>query len=1117
MKNNKTLIKRILILTLFALMVFSFFGLKGRKINNNFNQSIQQTTITNDDEYTGRKKDSEWGVGSGIEWKDHYFAPYVDLAGWAPLPAVAGTPDLAGVYMPNSGANYFNLAFINYPPSGGEQWCWGGFPTYTYGSGDAHETEIENQMKKVRAKGGDIAVSFGGNTDLGNAVAPWMLSSESKLVSVYEEIINGYGLTRIDLDVEGNNEVLSNNITNAKAIKQVQKDTGVEVTLTLPTLASGLDANGLSILDAYLDEGVELTKVNVMAMLLWGGDQGDLDIQALEGLQKQLITEYGKHGTTLTDEQAYKLVGSTNSIGTESGKLFDTSDTKDVTDFAKENDIGELSFWVANRDSGDIGGFTTTPLWAYSKIYRDFADHDDSGGGDKTPPTVPTGLAADGEATVSTIPIKWTKSTDDVGVDSYNVNVKDTATAGSTYSKTFSTPASDNPTFTINDSLEAGTEYDITVNAKDAAGNTSADSSSITLSTASAADLPPGDITTLEQKEGTLSSDSLTLQWNPVTDPDAGDHVHYKIKKDTDATIEVTSGNTEYKFDNLTSSTSYNIKVWAEDDSGLSGGSKEASFETEGVNTPPPDIEEGTFVQKSGSESSTSLTLQWDAVTDPDAGDTVSYVIKIDNGPDAGVEKTTTSTEYTFSQLTASTNYNVEVWAVDSSGASSLNHTTKTFTTEEDTGNTPPTDVDSSLRPDTITSDSIKLKWNQSTDADGDDVNYKATIKGSGDVKDIEHPADAFSPVEYTFTNLTDNTSYDFEVWAVDSRGLPSVNKTELSNIKTKQSPPTDLTGLKQDSADETSISISWNPSTDKHLSVSYVIKSNGTQIDKISTTSYVLTGLNPGTDYTIEVTPVNSDNLFGNSQTITGHTKPITGNNPPTDVETNTFIQKIGTEAEDSLTLQWNPSTDPDTGDTVSYILSIDKGPDSGSEITESTTSHKFTNLTESTEYSITIWAIDNHNLKSLNSTVKTFKTEESKGESPPDVDEDTFVDSGDNTDPKSLTLSWAAVPDTLNNSVSNNGVTYSLVINKGPNAGQIMSTSETTYTFIGLSPSTTYSIELWSVSSTGVESKDHIIKEFRTPKGLNVKNKNFRNNIIIISISSLLLLTAIILIIIL
>jgi len=95
-----------------------------------------------------------------------------------------------------------------------------------------------------------------------------MLSSESKLVSVYEEIINGYGLTRIDLDVEGNNEVLSNNITNAKAIKQVQKDTGVEVTLTLPTLASGLDANGLSILDAYLDEGVELTKVNVMAMLL---------------------------------------------------------------------------------------------------------------------------------------------------------------------------------------------------------------------------------------------------------------------------------------------------------------------------------------------------------------------------------------------------------------------------------------------------------------------------------------------------------------------------------------------------------------------------------------------------------------------------------------------------------------------------------------------------------------------------------------------------------------------------------------------------------------------------------------------------------------------------------
>ncbi len=1128
-------------------------------INTSHTQSPQSTSQSQ-----GRKKDSLWNVGSGGEWKDHYFSPYVDLAGWTQS-GTAGVPDISEVYMNGSGSKYWNFAFIDYE-IGTKTWCWGGFHQYTHGTGDGHEAQIESEMREIRAKGGDVTVSFGGNTQATlQAIAPWMTSSEDELVTMYEEIINGYGLTRIDIDTETNNEVLSNNITNAKALKRVQDDTGVEVTLTLPTLNSGLDGTGYSILNAYLDAGVDLSFVNIMAMLL-GGDEGQQSISAAEGFKKQLQQVYASHGITLTDEQAYEKIGTTNSIGHEGNFFFTLPNATDVTNYSIDKDIGEVSYWVAGRDSGDAAG-STENNWAYSQIYRGFKDHDDSGGTDTTPPTTPSGIVKDGDSTEDSISVKWTPSTDDgSGVKDYTLDIKDTATGGSTYSETF-TSISPNYKF---ENLQASTSYDIKILASDNAGNSSSYSSTVSFSTAAKPNLPPLEISSLTQKtgteatdsltlewpetsdpdgdnfhymiqkdsdasininsdleykftglqpdqtysisvwavdvlgnestkktesfkteaevnhppydilsmnikQGTESTDSLTLEWPPTTDPD-GDSFHYMIQKDSDAAVRIESSSpTEHKFDNLTAGQTYTITIWAVDDKGGESGKLAKDFTTEAdINHPPADI--STLEIKAGTESSDSLTMTWSPSTDPD-GDEFNYMIQLDGN--APQQLPSTDTEHIFTGLEESHDYKITIWAVDIKGAESSKKE-GTFTTESEI-NQPPSDI-SAFRPKTETETTIELNWNQSTDPEGDTIVYVLTIDkpGTGEFI-VDQPTDIFEVLDYTFSDLNPGTTYNISILARDDKGAESNTESIQVSTKPKNHPPTDLSGLATTSKDDTSISISWNNSTDPDGdNVKYEINVDGSWVAEVMSLSYNITGLTASTTYTIEVIPTDIHNLPGVSQTITEETEdtPVI-NNPPTDVEESSFIQTSGTKYTTSLTLEWSASTDPDSGDTVSYVLTIDKGPDFGSEIKVSDLTYKFENLTQDTTYSIEIWAVDNHDLASENKTTKSFTTEVEEVNNPPtDVEESTFVQTSGTEDTNSLTLKWNATRDPD----SGDTVSKVLRIDNRPDQGIEKKTSRLNYKFENLDQNTTYSIEIWAIDSQGLESINHTTKSFTT-----------------------------------
>ncbi|WP_037619693.1 cellulase family glycosylhydrolase [Streptomyces aureus] len=136
------------------------------------------------------------------------------------------------------------------------------------------------------------------------------------------------------------------------------------------------------------------------------------------------------------------------------------------------------TFWSWNPNSGDTGGILKDDWQTVDTVKDGYLASikapgftgGGGGGGDTTAPSVPTGLAVTG-TTSSSVSLSWKASTDDTGVAGYDV-YRGTAKAGAVTGTSFT-----------DSGLTAGTRYDYTVRARDAAGNTSAASTSVSATT----------------------------------------------------------------------------------------------------------------------------------------------------------------------------------------------------------------------------------------------------------------------------------------------------------------------------------------------------------------------------------------------------------------------------------------------------------------------------------------------------------------------------------------------------------------------------------------------------------------------------------------------------------
>ena len=308
-----------------------------------------------------------YGVGVGKQIPDHVFAPFVDIVSYVSDKdyASAGSLSLEKMYK-DTGILYYNLGFIMTKNGGGitngiVDWSWGGYETLSENSSNTWQLDgIKESIRYIRSKGGDVVVSIGGLNE-GNLFQK--TQDEDILFNTYMDIIEGYGLTRLDLDIEGGGQGKAINVANAKALKRVQDATGVEIVLTLPVLPSGLTSLGLGTMEAYIENGVDVKMVNIMAMCYGSGvinpgeTYAQASVRAIDNTAQQIKTTYANNGKTLSNAQAYEKVGVTVSIGEESSSfpIWTTDYSQVVNQKAISSNIGMTSFWCLNRDCQKYG------------------------------------------------------------------------------------------------------------------------------------------------------------------------------------------------------------------------------------------------------------------------------------------------------------------------------------------------------------------------------------------------------------------------------------------------------------------------------------------------------------------------------------------------------------------------------------------------------------------------------------------------------------------------------------------------------------------------------------------------------------------------------------------
>jgi Cellulose binding domain/Glycosyl hydrolases family 18 len=286
------------------------------------------------------------------------FAPYVDTSLYPPFNLVS-TAQATGV-------KQFNLAFV---VAGGSGTCtpeWGGVTAIG-------ADPVASQISALRAIGGDVRISFGG--EAGNELAV-TCTSVSQLEAAYQQVISTYNVDKIDFDIEG--AAVDNTAANARrdqALAALQaQNPGLQVSFTLPVLPSGLTADGDAVLTGAVQAGVQISAVNVMAMDYGdgaapnpSGQMGTFAIDAATATDAQVASAMG-----ISDDAAWSKVAVTPMIGVNdtSDEIFTVANAQQLAAFAASKHLAWLSMWSAGRDTECPGGAQASAQATCSSIVQ---------------------------------------------------------------------------------------------------------------------------------------------------------------------------------------------------------------------------------------------------------------------------------------------------------------------------------------------------------------------------------------------------------------------------------------------------------------------------------------------------------------------------------------------------------------------------------------------------------------------------------------------------------------------------------------------------------------------------------------------------------------------------
>ncbi|WP_248906342.1 GEVED domain-containing protein [Flavobacterium sp. K5-23] len=497
---------------------------------------------------------------------------------------------------------------------------------------------------------------------------------------------------------------------------------------------------------------------------------------------------------------------------------------------------------------------------------------------DNTAPTTPTALSASG-TTETTTNLSWNASTDDVAVTGYDVY------RGTTLMATVTTT-----TYNVT-GLTASTAYTFSVKAKDAAGNISASSNVINVTTAApfVDTIAPTAPSSLAASGTTTTTTNLT--WTASTD-NVG-VTDYDVYQGT--TLIATVNTTTYNVSGLTAATAYSFSVKAKD----AAGNISASSNVANVTTPAVVL---SYCDSKGNSVNDEYIgkVQFGTINNPSAGGTgYSDFTAIGTDVTIGTSNTITITptwtgsvysegyavwidynqdgdfddagELVWSKAASTTNPvsgTITIPASATTGATRMRVSMKyngipssceTFSygqvedytvtiVAEIVDTTAPT-APSALAASGTTETTTNLSWTASTDniaVVAYDVYIGTTILGT------------VTTTSANVTGLNPGTAYSFSVKAKDEAGNVSassnvVNVTTLTPFVDTIA-PTAPTTLTASGTTTTTTNLSWNASTDNVGVTAYDVYQGSTLKATVTTTSYNVTGLSSATAYTFSV-----------------------------------------------------------------------------------------------------------------------------------------------------------------------------------------------------------------------------------------------------------------------
>jgi chitinase len=294
-------------------------------------------------------------AAAGSAFPAHFAAPYLQIDS-------SDAGDMAADEAA-TGLKYYTLAFL-IPQSG----C-----TPEWEDDGSGVGAFASQISAIQASGGNVIISFGGES--GGELAQ-TCTNVSQLTAAYQNVVNTYGVTRLDFDIEGS--VLSDTAATSlrdQALAALQaEDPSVQVDFTLAVSPQGLPTgtgSEYALLQDAKSKGVKVSVVNIMTMDFGAGSNDLADAEsAAQGTASQLSSLYG-----ISTSAAYGMMGLTPIAGTnDDGTYFSTSNASSLESFAASNGVAELSFW-------ELDGYDKPTGYQYSSIFNEITGSSGGGGG----------------------------------------------------------------------------------------------------------------------------------------------------------------------------------------------------------------------------------------------------------------------------------------------------------------------------------------------------------------------------------------------------------------------------------------------------------------------------------------------------------------------------------------------------------------------------------------------------------------------------------------------------------------------------------------------------------------------------------------------------------------